>query len=107
DTGDRIEQRADRCYFLGRQGGVINVGGLKVYPEEIEAVINSHPWVSMSRVSARRNPITGAVVVADVVLAEAEGTGRGPPSEALERELLHSCPRSPEPYKVPAATPTV
>ncbi len=103
DTGDRIEQRADRCYFLGRQGGVINVGGLKVYPEEIEAVINSHPWVRMSRVSARRNPITGAVVVADVVLAEADGTGGRPPSEALERELLHSCRRSLAPYKVPAA----
>ena len=99
DTGDRIERRADRCYFLGRQGGVINVGGLKVYPEEIEAVINSHPWVRMSRVRARRNPITGAVVVADVVLAEG---GAPPAPEALERELLQSCRQSLAPYKVPA-----
>ena len=99
DTGDRIEPCAGRCYFLGRQGGVINVGGLKVYPEEIEAVINSHPWVRMSRVRARRNPITGSVVIADVVLAEA---GAPPAPEALEHELLKSCRQSLAPYKVPA-----
>ena len=57
-----------RYYFMGRRGGVINVGGLKVHPEEVEAVINAHPWVRMSLVKSRRNPITGAVVTADVVL---------------------------------------
>jgi acyl-coenzyme A synthetase/AMP-(fatty) acid ligase len=102
DTGDRIERRADRGYFLGRQGGVINVGGLKVYPEEIEAVINLHPWVRMSRVRARRNPITGAVVVADVVLAETGDASERPGREALERELIHACRQSLAPYKVPA-----
>ena len=62
---------------MGRRGGVINVGGLKVHPEEVEAVINAHPWVRMSLVKARRNPITGAVVTADVVLAE-ESSAPGP-----------------------------
>ena len=37
-------------HFLGRRGGVINVGGAKVNPEEVEAVINRHPAVLMSRV---------------------------------------------------------
>jgi acyl-coenzyme A synthetase/AMP-(fatty) acid ligase len=101
DTGDRMEERAGRYHFLGRAGGVINVGGLKVYPEEIEAVINAHPWVRMSLVRARRNPITGAVVVADVVLAdEAAGTTR-PAPEALTRELTHNCRQSLAAYKVP------
>ena len=101
DTGDRVEERAGRYYFLGRQGGVINVGGLKVYPEEIEAVINSHPWVRMSLVRARRNPITGSVVIADVVLAdETPGTARPEPAD-LTRELLHSCRQSLAAYKVP------
>src|SRR5256886_8893794 len=77
------------------------------YTTLFRSVINSHPWVRMSRVSARRNPITGAVVVADVVLAEADGTGGRPPSEALERGLLPSCPRSLAPHKVPAALPIV
>ena len=50
---------------------------MKVHPEEVEAVINTHPWVRMSLVKARRNAITGAIVTADVVLAE-EAPGQGP-----------------------------
>src|SRR5262249_48778135 len=49
DTGDMIELRGDRYYFVGRRGGIINIGGLKVHPEEIEAVINRHADVRMSR----------------------------------------------------------
>lgn len=101
DTGDLIEERAGRYHFLGRQGGVINVGGLKVYPEEIEAVINSHPWVRMSLVRARRNPITGSVVVADVVLVDETPGVTRPASEELSRELLSSCRHSLAAYKVP------
>jgi acyl-coenzyme A synthetase/AMP-(fatty) acid ligase len=103
DTGDRVEERAGRYYFMGRRGGVINVGGLKVHPEEVEAVINAHPWVRMSLVRARRNAITGAVVIADVVLAEdVGGTGRRPAASALTRELIETCRRSLAPHKVPA-----
>ena len=103
DTGDRIEQRAGRCYFMGRRGGVINVGGLKVHPEEVEAVLNAHPWVRISLVHARSNPITGAIVTADVVLAEpARGGDERPPSGTLTRELTERCRRSLAPHKVPA-----
>src|SRR3984957_13602965 len=37
DTGDMVERRGDRYVFAGRRGGIINVGGLKIHPEEIEA----------------------------------------------------------------------
>ena len=70
DTGDMVERRGDRYYFLGRRSGLINVGGLKGYPEEVEAAINRHPAVRMSLVVARRSPITGSLVAADVVLKE-------------------------------------
>ena len=103
DTGDRVEERAGRYFFLGRQGGVINVGGLKVYPEEIEAVINSHPWVRMSLVRARHNPITGAIVVAEVVLTDETPGAQRPAPEALTRDLIHSCRQSLAAYKVPAS----
>ena len=76
DTDDLVERRGERLHFVGRRSGVINVGGLKVHPEEVEAVINRHAGVRMSLVKARANPITGAVVVADVV-AEEFGTGDG------------------------------
>jgi acyl-coenzyme A synthetase/AMP-(fatty) acid ligase len=102
DTGDRVELRGERYYFVGRAGGVINVGGLKVHPEEVEAVINSHPWVRMSLAKARRNPITGAVVTADVVLAEhLSGVRERPANEALTQELLEACRRALPAHKVP------
>jgi acyl-coenzyme A synthetase/AMP-(fatty) acid ligase len=101
DTGDRVEERAGRYYFMGRRGGVINVGGLKVHPEEVEAVINTHPWVRMSLVKARQNAITGAIVTAEVVVNTAGG-GQAPPAEVLARELTDRCRRSLAPHKVPA-----
>jgi acyl-coenzyme A synthetase/AMP-(fatty) acid ligase len=101
DTGDLVELRDGRYYFLGRVGGVINVGGFKVYPEEVEAVLNSDPRVRMSLVSARRSPITGAIVVADVVLEEETARGADD-SEELRTELLEVCRRVLPPHKVPA-----
>ena len=68
DTGDMIEVSGDRCYFAGRRGGIINIGGAKVHPEEVEAVLNSLDGVRLSRVFARASPITGAIVAAEVVL---------------------------------------
>ena len=101
DTGDQLELREGRYYFVGRSGGVINVGGQKVHPEEIEAVINSHPAVHMSRVSARRNAITGSLVVAEVVLAHGIGSQLQPETE-VGRGILELCRGSLVPYKVPA-----
>src|SRR5215471_1241764 len=70
DTGDMVELRGDRYYFVGRRGGIINVGGQKVHPEEVEAAINRHPAVWGSLVRARKSPVTGAIVAADVVLKD-------------------------------------
>ncbi len=104
DTGDIVERRGERCYFVGRRGGVINVGGLKVHPEEVEAIINRHPEVRASLVGSRRNLITGAIVVADVVLR----TGIGPAAasertDTVRREILAACRAALANYKVPAA----
>jgi acyl-CoA synthetase (AMP-forming)/AMP-acid ligase II len=103
DTGDLVERRGDRCYFIGRKGGIINVGGLKVHPEEVEAIINRHPGVRMSLVKARRNPITGAVVVADVVPTQPAGVGVGAMPRLLEREILEVCHHALARHKVPVA----
>jgi acyl-coenzyme A synthetase/AMP-(fatty) acid ligase len=104
DTGDMVELRDDRYYFVGRADGVINVGGRKVHPEEVEAVINRHPGVQMSLVKGRKSPITGAVVVADVVLERALGIGEGTvEAEALKHEIVEICHGALAPHKVPAA----
>jgi acyl-coenzyme A synthetase/AMP-(fatty) acid ligase len=98
DTGDVLEQREDRYHFVGRGDGMINVGGMKVYPEEVEAVINGHPKVEMSLVGTRKNPFTGALVVADVVL---KGAAEAAWSE-VRIDILRLCRETLPPYKVPA-----
>jgi acyl-coenzyme A synthetase/AMP-(fatty) acid ligase len=104
DLGDRLELRDGRYYFMGRSGGIINVGGLKVHPEEVEAVINSHPRVRMSLVKSRRNPITGAVVTAEVVLADAAAIAQErAEDERVRQEILAACRAALAAHKVPAA----
>jgi acyl-coenzyme A synthetase/AMP-(fatty) acid ligase len=101
DSGDVVAERDGRYYFVGRRGGIINVGGLKVHPEEVEQIINQHQGVKMSLVGARRNPITGAIVVADVVLHKA--VEPGPDSDALKQDILAFCRAELPAHKVPAA----
>lgn len=103
DTGDRLELRDGRYHFMGRSGGVINVGGQKVHPEEVEAVINSVPCVHLSRVAARKNPITGAVVVAEVVASASDAPDGPVAGEELKRAILDACRKNLAAYKVPAA----
>jgi acyl-coenzyme A synthetase/AMP-(fatty) acid ligase len=98
DTGDMVELGGDRYYFVGRRGGIINIGGLKVHPEEIEAVINRHADVRMSRAKSRKSPITGSIVVADVVLAEG-GASR---AKEIRDEIFADCRTHLAAYKVPA-----
>jgi len=99
DTGDMVELRGGRYYFVGRRNGIINVGGLKVHPEEIEAVINGHPDVRMSRAKSRRSPITGGIVVAEVVLTADADPAR---AEAVRNEILAECRARLAAHKVPA-----
>ena len=93
-----VERRGDRLYFVGRRGGVINVGGAKVHPEEVEAALNAHEAVRASRVFARKNPITGALVFADVVLRDQ----RLAHDAESEREILAACRARLAPHMVPA-----
>ena len=101
DTGDLVEISGDRCHFHGRRGGIINVGGLKVHPETVEAVINQHPNVLMSRVSARSSPITGAIVVAEIVARSApDAAGDG--FKTTKDEILALCRTTLASHQVPA-----
>ncbi len=104
DTGDLVELRGGRYHFIGRKDGVINVGGQKVHPEEVEAVINRHPRVRMSLVRARKNSIIGSVVVADIVPEEVfRENGAGEASWGdLENEVRNICAHHLARYKVPA-----
>jgi acyl-CoA synthetase (AMP-forming)/AMP-acid ligase II len=73
DTGDDVSLHNDRVHFLGRASGVINIGGDKVHPEDVERALLAHPFVAVVRVYAKSNPITGQLVAADIVLSAQAG----------------------------------
>ncbi len=92
-TGDLARRDAGGCYYLeGRQSLRINVGGFKVAPEEIEAVLEQHPGVREAAALAYPDARRGAVVRA-VIVPEGE-----PPSVAA---LHHFCRERLAPYKIP------
>ncbi|RKQ94112.1 ANL family adenylate-forming protein [Maricaulis maris] len=98
DTGDAVELREDRILFLGRASGVINVGGDKVHPEEIESLLLAHPNVSAARVYSKSNPIMGALVAADLVPVDLQDKT---PSQ-LKAEIKSFIAERTERHKVPA-----
>ncbi len=72
-TGDIGRLDADGfLYLLTRKTAVINLAGRKVFPEEIETVLNRHSAVSESRVYGKLHPHLGETVEAEVVLSSAE-----------------------------------
>lgn len=97
DTGDMVDMRDGRCHFAGRRGGIINVGGLKVHPEEVETVINRHGAVRQSRVKPRKSPIIGSIVVADVVLREGMSD-----ANTIKQDILDLCRSTLPAHKIPA-----
>jgi acyl-coenzyme A synthetase/AMP-(fatty) acid ligase len=66
-TGDMVEIRDDRVIFTGRKDGRVNVGGIKVSPEAVEALILALEGVADALVAAAPNPITGNVLTATIV----------------------------------------
>jgi acyl-coenzyme A synthetase/AMP-(fatty) acid ligase len=66
-TGDLVKEERGRFIFAGRADGRLNVGGFKVSPEEVESVLLECRGVADVQVSAARSPISGQVLVANVV----------------------------------------
>ena len=98
DTGDLVKREGDRYLFLGRANGTINVGGNKVHPEEIENFLLACTGVEQARVMAKPNPITGALVMAEVVPSAVFAHD----ASTLRTSLLAACRHQLDPYKVPA-----
>jgi acyl-coenzyme A synthetase/AMP-(fatty) acid ligase len=95
DTGDVVEVTGGqplRFRIVGRAQGWINVGGEKVNPVEVEAVLTEHPGIALARVYGKRNSVTGQLVAADLVARE--------PAPSLEEVRRHLVGRLP-PFKVP------
>lgn len=94
-TGDRVEQDGEWLRFLGRDSDIINVGGEKVTPLEIESVLFGADNICDVWVHGEKDALFGARVVANVVLVRPEDP------IALRRRLRALCLEKLARYKVP------
>jgi acyl-coenzyme A synthetase/AMP-(fatty) acid ligase len=84
-TGDKVEQGPNGTIrVLGRMGEMINVGGEKLMPAEVESVVLSIPGVTDCRARGESHPLTGQTVVVDVVASVAD-------HEALRSAIRSAC----------------
>jgi acyl-CoA synthetase (AMP-forming)/AMP-acid ligase II len=94
-TGDLVEIRGDRVYFLGRRSERINVGGNKVHPEEVEMRILEVPGVCAVRVFGAASSLVGQIVSAEVLVEP------GTDQEQARQSILAHCRSVLAAYKVP------
>ncbi len=95
-TGDCVEQDGEYLKILGRASEIINVGGQKVYPAEVESVIQRMPNVEAVTVFGQKNAIVGSIVCARVRLVHEEN-----PRDFLARLKLY-CGQSLQRHQIPA-----
>ncbi|MDT5060713.1 MAG: hypothetical protein QOH63_1172 [Acidobacteriota bacterium] len=98
NTGDAVEVDGEYLRILGRKSELINVGGEKVYPTEIESVILELESVRDVTVYGEKNPITGQIVCANI-------TPSFDLTDSLKREFIagvkRHCREKLQNYKVP------
>ncbi|HUN05294.1 MAG TPA: fatty acid--CoA ligase family protein [Aggregatilineales bacterium] len=71
-TGDAVEVDGEYIRILGRKSEIINVGGEKVYPAEVESVILQMDGVEDAIVTGAENPIIGKIVQLQVRISTGE-----------------------------------
>lgn len=94
-TGDLVEQEGEWIRILGRQSDLINVGGQKVYPAEVESAILSCSGVRDVTVYGEANPILGKIVCATVVIDDEEDEG------VFRNNLKKHCSKLLQPFMIP------
>ena len=95
NTGDTVEVEGEYIRFLGRQSEIINVGGEKVYPAEVENHILELENIRDVVVFAESNSLTGQMVVASLNLINHE------PVHSLKQRIRKALKNKLERYKLP------
>jgi long-chain acyl-CoA synthetase len=94
-TGDRVEVNGDYIRFMGRQSEMINVGGQKVFPVEVENILLQAENVQEAAVYGVKHPLLGQVVHARISLYQPEDVN------ALNNRLRKFCLEHLARYKMP------
>lgn len=96
-TGDLVETDGDGYMkVVGRMNKIINVGGLKVLPKEVEDVILQVENVIDATVFSRDNAITGQMVCAEVVINENSDKAE------MKKLIFEKCRQDLDKYKIPS-----
>lgn len=96
DTGDVVECHGEWLRILGRESEIINVGGLKVFPAEVESVLLEMEHVEDVAVFGEDHPFMGKIVVAKIKLNHQESL------RDFKGRMLEFCKNRLQKYKVPA-----
>jgi len=91
DIVDVIKKNPLTFRFINRKNEMINVGGYKVDPLEVEEILNSHPFIIGSRVYGKKNSVLGNILIADVKLKD----------KISEKELINFLSDKIQMHKVP------
>ncbi len=95
NTGDMVETQGEWIKILGRESELINVGGNKVFPAEIESVLQKMPEIGDVVVFGKPNPITGQMVAALVKPCVETSVSE------LKKKIRRFCKSRLESYKIP------
>lgn len=96
NTQDKVEVDGEFFRILGRITDLINVGGQKVYPAEIEEVVMTVPNIVDVAVYAESNALLGQIIVARVTLTEPESV------DSVKSRVRIACKAKLAGFKVPA-----
>ena len=94
-TGDTVKVDGEYIKILGRKSEIINVGGEKVYPQEVENVILEMDNIAEVTIYSEKNPIMGNIVCAKVRLQKDED------KKDLANRIKKFCSNQLQNFKVP------
>jgi len=94
-TGDTVEQDGEYIKILGRKSELINVGGEKVYPTEVEEVIHELDFVIDVEIYGEKNPLFGSIVCARIRVDNKMELNN------INEKIKSYCRKKLEPFKVP------
>jgi len=92
-----VAVHGERAIFLGRDSGAINVGGNKVVPEYVEAVIREVEGVGEVIVKPKASGVIGQLVTAEIQPRSPDAN-----TAALKKQVMAHCRARLEKYQVPA-----
>lgn len=96
NTQDQVEVDGEYFRILGRVTDMINVGGQKVYPAEVESVILDLDNVQDVAVFGEKHSLLGQIVVAKIVLERPEAV------DSVKKRVRQACLAQLNSFKVPA-----